>query len=70
MWTPLEFERCLASIRVLVKKDRVIEGGHETDWTHWTWFGFYGRHASFPPKSSCDSFVDLVSVEMRVSRNR
>jgi regulation of enolase protein 1 (concanavalin A-like superfamily) len=70
MWTPLEFERRVASIHILIEKDRAIECRRETDWTHRTWFGFYSRHAGFPLKASCDSFVDLVSVEMRVSRNR
>ena len=70
MWTPLELERRFASIQILVKEDSAIEGPHCTDWTHRTWFSVNGRHASFPSKSSCYTFVDLISVEMRVSRNR
>jgi hypothetical protein len=70
MWTPLEFERCVASIQILLKKDRTIECRNETNGTHRTWIRVHDRDASFPSKTGCDSFVDLVSVEMRVSRNR
>jgi hypothetical protein len=70
MWTPLEFKRRFASIYMLVEKDRAIKERRETDWTHRTRFGFYSYHSSFSSKTRCDSFVDLISVEMRVSRNR
>jgi len=70
MWTPLEFEYRFPSLQILVKKDRALKGCCEADWTHRTWFSVNSRYASFPSKSSCDPFVDFISVEVRVSRNR
>ena len=67
---PLEFERCFASLYLLVEEDSAIEGRRQTDWAHRTWFSVHGRHASFTSKSVRRSFVDFVSVEMRVSWNQ
>jgi hypothetical protein len=67
--TPLELEGRFASIRPLVEKDRAVECRHETDRPHRTRFSDHGRDASGSSKSSCNSFVDLVPVKMRVTRN-
>jgi hypothetical protein len=69
-WTPLEFERRFTGGRISINKDRTIERRHKPDWTHRTRFDLNGRDADFPSKSGRDSFVDLIPVEVGISRNR
>ncbi len=70
MWTPLEFKHRVASVQILIDEDRAIESRFQTDWTHRTWIRVHGRYASFSSKSSYDSFVDFISMEVCVSRSR
>lgn len=44
LWAPLEFERCIACLGIIIEKDGAVERRHETNWTHRTRCRLYRAH--------------------------
>jgi len=68
-WPPLEFECRLTVVSVLMKKCGLIKCRSNLHRTHRTWISNYGGHTGFSSKSRCNSFVNLIPVEVRISRS-